>query len=89
MKIRVEHEDGKIETLDIGRGGTIIFVNEGRERDHIQTPDGMEYYFTADGYYDGWARDLPAGTSPEAAAMAEEIINRRRRIEDPKGEQVN
>lgn len=51
MKLRVEHENGDIETLQL-EGPLTIEV--GPTMDVIQTKSGMEYFFTKDGYYDGW-----------------------------------
>jgi hypothetical protein len=65
MKIRVQHEDGKIETLTIkGR----LEVSEGRELDRIRTENGAEHFFTKDGYYDGW------GGSSSDSQGAKEVI---------------
>jgi hypothetical protein len=75
MKIRVEHEDGRIETLTI-KGA--LRVSEGKELDRIQTDSGMEHFFTKDGHYDGW------GGSPSDPQRAKEItkeIEARREIE--------
>ena len=52
MKIRVQHEDGRMETITI-KGH--LEVSGGRELDRIRTENGMEQFFTKDGHYDGWA----------------------------------
>jgi hypothetical protein len=51
MKLRVEHENGDIETLRLEGS---LKITEGPTLDVIQTKSGMEYFFTKDGYYDGW-----------------------------------
>ena len=66
MKIRVEHEDGRIETLTI-KGN--LQVSEGRQLDRLCTDAGMEHFFTKDGHYDGW------GGVPSDPQRAREIID--------------
>ena len=51
MKIRVQHENGQIETISL-RGE--LRVSEGEELDWLHA-GGMELFFTKDGYYDGWS----------------------------------
>ncbi len=56
MKLRVQHKDGRVETLDIAQPVSIL---EGVELDRIVGSDGMEHFFTKDGYYDGWGTGVP------------------------------
>lgn len=73
MKIRVQHEDGRIETLTIK--GEHLAVGEGHQLDRLRTSSGMEHFFTKDGYYDGWGGAVEdARRTPE---ILEEIESRR------------
>jgi hypothetical protein len=51
VKLRVQHKDGHIETLDIAKPVSML---EGAELDRIICSDGTEHFFTKGGYYDGW-----------------------------------
>ena len=75
MKIRVQHEDGRIETVTL-KGK--LLVSEGRELDRIRAEGGMEYFFTKDGYYDGWGGGI---SDPQRAKEIVEEIEARRDIE--------
>jgi len=67
VKLRVQHKDGRIETLDIGEPASIV---EGVELDRIVSSDGMEHFFTKEGYYDGWG----TGVRPVRGEQGKEII---------------
>jgi hypothetical protein len=78
MKLRVQHEDGAIETITLAGEWR---VQEGSELNRI-VGRGFEHFFTHDGYYDGWG----AGVS-ESPAPATEIIDaleQKRQKEKPK-----
>ncbi len=61
MKLRVQREDGSIETLELC--GTWVF-QEGKLLGRITREGGCEHFFTPEGYYDGWGSNLvPAGGS--------------------------
>ena len=62
LKIRVQHQDGSIETLTLV-SGTWECAN-GRIMSRLRH-EGFEHFFTADGYYDGWGGAVNAG--PEEA----------------------
>jgi hypothetical protein len=68
MKLRVQHKDGRIETLEIARPVSIL---EGIELDRIVGSDGMEHFFTKEGYYDGWGTGVP----PMRGEQSEKIID--------------
>jgi hypothetical protein len=51
MKLRVQREDGRIETLELY--GTWVF-REGKLLSRLVCETGCEYFFTPEGYYDGW-----------------------------------
>ena len=55
MKIQVIYADGKVETLDMPAGSTwrVEDSNNG-ELYHIRSDYGFDYWFNADGTYDGW-----------------------------------
>ena len=58
VRLRVQHKDGRIETLDIAQSVSIL---EGAELDRIVCADGTEHFFTKDGHYDGWGAGVPPG----------------------------
>ena len=51
MNIKVQAEDGTVKTLMLDGAFT---VQTGVHLDRIVTGDGTEYFFTKEGYYDGW-----------------------------------
>jgi hypothetical protein len=51
MKLRVQCEDGRIETLEL-RGAWV--VQDGELLSRIAHENGDEHFFTPGGYYDGW-----------------------------------
>jgi hypothetical protein len=56
MKLRVQQKDGRVETIDIAQPVSIL---EGVELHRIVGSDGMEHFFTKEGYYDGWGTGCP------------------------------
>jgi len=50
MKLRVECEDGRIETINLDGSWRIV---EGWCLNRIRDDRGMDHFFTKDGYYDG------------------------------------
>jgi len=56
MKIKVQFEDGTIQTLTL-KGN--IKLLEGEHLDLLACEDGTEHFFTKDGYYDGWGAEVP------------------------------
>lgn len=72
MKLRVQRRDKQIEVL------TFVCPVEAYEGkvtlSHLHSADGTDYYFTLDGYYDGWAREIPEGvTKTEALEMIKQM----------------
>ena len=60
MLLYVLHETGRREILTLVAPVTVI---EGKRLDRLAGADGIEHFFTKDGYYDGWGRlmsDVPA-----------------------------
>lgn len=55
MKLRVQQEDGKIETIDIAQP---VSSREGNHLNRLIGSDGTEYFFTKEGHYDGWGRGV-------------------------------
>ena len=51
MKLRVQHRDGRIETITLHGQWSII---EGEFLNRIVDETGSEHFFTQEGYYDGW-----------------------------------
>jgi len=51
MKLRVQHRDGRIETITLHGRWSII---EGELLNRIVDENGSEHFFTHDGHYDGW-----------------------------------
>jgi len=57
MKIKVQHENGRTETINLT---TPLKITNGKELSAI-TCDGTSYYFTSKGFYDGWSGSAPSG----------------------------
>jgi hypothetical protein len=70
MKLRVQHESGEIEVLSLVPP---IEATEGHRQNHLRSGEGLEHYFTQDGFYDGWARNTSGMTDDEVAAKVAEI----------------
>jgi hypothetical protein len=68
MKLRVQHEDGKIETIDIAQP---ISSLEGNHLNRLIGSDGTEYFFTKEGHYDGWGRGVAEANNPHARTRRE------------------
>jgi hypothetical protein len=75
MNLRVQYADGRVTTLVL-RGS--LAVVHGQELDRIVGED-MEYFFTKDGFYDGWGGERRVG---KAEANPPHTMNQERRIED-------
>lgn len=77
MKIRVEHKDGKRETLTLVP--PIAKVTLGNQLNWLQDATGMDHYFDLDGYYDGWGMGVSSmpehqvGEVIEGVEMSREI----------------
>jgi hypothetical protein len=54
VKLRVQHQDGHTETLEV----TSVSIVEGAYLDRMVGSDGTQYFFTKDGYYDGWGKGV-------------------------------
>jgi hypothetical protein len=76
MKLRVQHKDGRIETLAIASPVSIL---EGVELDRIVGSDGMEHFFTKDGYYDGWGKGVPPVRSDQGKKIIDTIESQRKK----------
>jgi hypothetical protein len=81
MKLRVQHENGSIETINLS---DILVVREGRHLNRIADANGCEYFFTHDGLYDGWGASGQM-TEAEAAAILN-AMERKREIFNPEDE---
>jgi hypothetical protein len=69
MKIRVQQRDGSMETISVVGPLT---VHEGDSLSRFQSAEGMDHFFTADGFYDGWGRGCSA-TPEEASELIQRI----------------
>jgi hypothetical protein len=74
----VQHENGKIETLSL-EGPFLVHIGKGL--DWLITSDGMEHFFTKEGYYDGWGCGV--SLDPEDAERQLRQIASKREIESP------
>ncbi|HKS27842.1 MAG TPA: hypothetical protein VJS44_08485 [Pyrinomonadaceae bacterium] len=80
MKLRVQHENGDIEVIEIVEP-TGLHYNEGSGLWVLHCTNGREYFFTLDGYYDGYGQELP-GIPEEDATNQLEVIQASRHIEE-------
>ncbi len=55
MFLNVVSEDGKCQRLHLILP---VEVTEGKHLDKITIKGGTDYYFTKEGYYDGWGRPV-------------------------------
>ncbi len=55
MYLVVVYEDGKCKKI---RMELPVEVTEGKNLDKIKCANGTEYFFTKEGYYDGWGRPM-------------------------------
>jgi hypothetical protein len=76
MKLRVQHKDGRIETLDVTQPVAIL---EGIELDRIVGSDGMQHFFTKDGYYDGWGTGVPPVRSDQGKKIIDTVESQRKK----------
>lgn len=53
--LRVVHEGGDLETIFIKPPAK---MSRGKVLNKILTSDGTEYFFTREGYYDGWGQKI-------------------------------
>jgi hypothetical protein len=71
MKLRVQHKDGRMETLELHGTWTCA---EGEILNRMTNENGFEHFFTPDGYYDGWGGCVtcPPSQTPDQLAKARE-----------------
>ena len=61
MKIKVVTETGSVETIDLPEGPVLLIKNPNPEGlSKLELPNGMQYFFAADGSFDGWGYPIPA-----------------------------
>lgn len=77
MKIRVQREDGQIETLELC--GTWVF-RDGKLLGRLAHESGSEHFFTPEGYYDGWGSCV-VPTGAERAPLVINAIEAKRQVE--------
>lgn len=51
MKIKVQREDGKVETIPLGDS---LMLSDGHSLNCLRLSCGFQHFFTKEGYYDGW-----------------------------------
>ena len=75
MKIRVQRREGNIEIISVV--GPLV-VTEGGILSYFNSAEGMDHYFTPDGYYDGWgmACNIPSTKENKPPVTATELIDR-------------
>lgn len=77
MKIKVKHEGGEVEVLELV---SPLVVREGKHLNSIRSNDGLDHYFTHEGYYDGWGtgcRRLLGETDQAVDKMVDDIESMR------------
>lgn len=57
MDLIVIRRDGRRETIAISPD-SVVRQNDGSELWSIRCLDGVDHYFTLDGYYDGWGLNV-------------------------------
>ena len=67
MKLFVQREDGRIETLELQ--GTWVF-QEGKFLSRMTHESGAEHFFTPEGFYDGWGTYIRVNGSKPPAVTA-------------------
>ena len=72
MKIRVQQENGNIETIDVCDTAE---VQVGNQLDRLVT-HGAEHFFTKDGYYDGWGHGVSCSPSGAKKVLGQTELNR-------------
>ena len=78
MNLRVQREDGSIETIELSGN---VRIEEGEAIDCVVAGD-REHFFTKAGFYDGWGMPMSPGTTLGEAREIIEAVERRRRITD-------
>ena len=56
VKLRVQTRKGGVEVVEVGE---VCGFKQGVHQNAIVCADGSEYFFTQDGYYDGWGKPQP------------------------------
>lgn len=79
MKIRVQHEDGPIEILTIVPP---VECKQGIKMDRLISADGMEFWFTEEGYYDGWGTSRMEGMADSEVHERIVQIEAEREVDD-------
>ena len=69
MELRVQYEDKRIESITLVPPVEVLL---GKSMNHFACGDGTDFYFTSEGYYDGWGRSTVGKSDKEV----DETINR-------------
>ena len=70
MRLRVQHDDGRIEILTLVPPVEAV---PGENMNRLACGDGTDFFFTLEGYYDGWGRNQAGVTKEEADADVERM----------------
>ena len=81
MKIRVQQEGGAIEVLELIEP---ISVHEGKRLNRLSSAEGLDHYFTLEGFYDGWGTGDVRLLNQENVEGSIEAIQDLRVVEPPK-----
>ena len=65
MRLRVQHDDGRIEIIILVPPVKAVL---GKNMNRLACGDGTDFFFTLEGYYDVWGRNLLGVTKEEADA---------------------
>jgi hypothetical protein len=79
MHIQVLHQDGTIERLTLCEGDWT--VGDGAVQHRI-SHNALDYFFTPDGYYDGWGGVVCGVTEAEARDITEAMEEKREYVKD-------
>lgn len=77
MKLQVLHEDGSVETLELG--GQLKIV-EGEYLNRIVCANGFTHFFTHEGEYDGWGAGV--SETPARSRNMIDALEEKRQIKD-------
>lgn len=70
MELRVQHEDKRIEIITLVPPVQAVL---GKSMNHFTCGDGTDFWFTQDGFYDGWGRGAVGLNSEQVDKMVERM----------------
>ena len=60
INLMVRREDGSLAKITLQ--DPVVIRDKGENLSYIASGNGFDYYFTKDGFYDGWGTNCVAGT---------------------------